>query len=533
VKRTALAVILLLAAPDGRGDGPVRAEVDLHLRFTSLENRPGTEVRYDPERRTFALEGYLVPDGREHYGSGFATVRAQATALDGDLVFRLQADTGEVRGRRFAEPADVCLTPFAPAGTGLSPPDSPACALYGRAVVPLDTVADGPSRLTLNGRPAADELRATWLVRELSANLALGRAGFTHLSAGRRRVIVGDGLIHDDYGAVAEASFDVGAIGPPFEATVAVLVPSREWPTSGDEASPMITLRAAWLPSLFESAGLFGAVMRDRTGSVAESLKGQYVERQVVRLAQAQTEPGTNPRERVWTSQLAASLLTSPRSEATLVWLGSSGVLAPWRGHRLAWTAAVLEGRIASIDAGELRLVKDVSLHGRAGRASWDVDLPWGFSAGASFLYLSGGTLPVVDEAGEPGTGTYQGFLGVSPFIPYTGLFFGGGLSATFAARQATAPGVNGRGVLAPAARLSFDPSETVSLDTKVAWLRADVVGPHGGKIYGWEADLTGSVSPAPWLTFALELDALWPGDFYGGRDTVYKAVLAVDVVTP
>jgi hypothetical protein len=59
------------------------------------------------------------------------------------------------------------------------------------------------------------------------------------------------------------------------------------------------------------------------------------------------------------------------------------------------------------------------------------------------------------------------------------------------------------------------------------------VSGPYGGKGYGTELDLTGTFSPVPWLALGLEVDALWPGDFYGGDDTVYRTVLALDVLTP
>jgi hypothetical protein len=315
-----------------------------------------------------------------------------------------------------------------------------------------------------------------------------------------------------------------------------VLVPSREWPLGDAPASPMAAVEAAWTPTLFESVGLFGAAMRDRSGSVAELLRGQLVELQGAQLAQAQASPGTSDRERYWAGRLAQTLSASLTSEATLVWLGTSGVLSPWRGHRVAWTLAALEGEIAAIDVPRGRLVEDVALHGRAARATWDVDLPAGLSAGAAFLWASGGTLPLPSyEGGEPapGTGEYGGFLGVAPFVPYTNLFFGGGLVDTFAAREATAPGVNGRGVLAPRVRLAWDPSERFGLEAKVAWLRADVAGPYGGKDYGVELDLVGSFQPAPWLALGLEVDALWPGDFYGGDDTVYRTVLAVDVLTP
>jgi hypothetical protein len=281
--------------------------------------------------------------------------------------------------------------------------------------------------------------------------------------------------------------------------------------------------------------GLFAAAMQDRSGSVAEMLRGQNLERSAVRLAQAQADPsGAGEIEAAWL--LAGTLAAPYQSDATLVWLGTSGALSPWRGHRLTWTASALGGTIASIDVPRGALARDVALRGTAARLRWDVDLPRGFSLGGTFLWLSGGTLPQATVSGGefvPATGTYRGFLGVAPLVRHANLFFGGGLSETFSAQRTTAPGVNGRGVLSPAATLAWYPSDVLGLETRVAWLRADVAGPYGGSVYGTELDLSGTLSPVPWLSVGLEWDVLWPGDFYGGGGAVTKTVIAVDLLTP
>jgi hypothetical protein len=281
--------------------------------------------------------------------------------------------------------------------------------------------------------------------------------------------------------------------------------------------------------------GVFAAGERDRSGSVAETLRGQNVERLAVRLAAAQEDPA-HTGESELAATLASTLSAPFRSDATLVWLGTSGALSPWRGHRLTWTAALLTGRLDSIDVSAGRLVEDVRLSGEAARAAWDVSLPRGVAVSGALLWLSGGSVPEPSfSAGEvvPGTGTYHGFLGIAPLVDHAHLFFGGGLSETFSARRVSAPPVNGHGVLSPAATVTWAPAEVLDLLARVAWLRADVPGPFGGRTYGTEVDLTATFSPVPWLGIGFEVDALRPGDFFGGGATVYKSVLALDVTTP
>ena len=104
-------------------------------------------------------------------------------------------------------------------------------------------------------------------------------------------------------------------------------------------------------------------------------------------------------------------------------------------------------------------------------------------------------------------------------------------MAETFAARQATAPGVNGRGVLAPGLTASWDPLRSLGIDLRSAYLFSDEEGPFGGRVYGPEVDLEVSWSPLAWLRFAAEADVLFPGSFFAGSAPVSKVVLGVDVV--
>ena len=80
---------------------------------------------------------------------------------------------------------------------------------------------------------------------------------------------------------------------------------------------------------------------------------------------------------------------------------------------------------------------------------------------------------------------------------------------------------------------LRFEPAERGTLRAKAAWLQAPVPGPFGGQNYGVEVDLEASWEVTNWLTFGAEADALFPGNFFRGREPITKGILALDLVTP
>jgi hypothetical protein len=529
----ALALAVALAAPPaGAEDGGVVATATLHVLATDVENAPGTDVLFDRATRSFQLSSYLVPTGGDRYGSLIASLSLDGDALSGDLAWRVALDTGEVRSRSFPRLSSVCFTET---GTGLTEQGA-GCTRYPQRTGPpapiAFTVQDarlGAAQLTSNGRALQNEISATLFVREAYAAWSFGRAGFATALAGRKRLTVADGFVYDDYATGAELALDVGAIGPPISLTASLFQPTRDFPRGVDGISPLLALRVDWLPSLFEHAGLFVVAHRDRTGSVAELFRGALVER----LVRAASESPAGSAELVQANhRLAAVLGQRLESDASMVWAGTSGRISPLRGHRLGWTAGVLRGRIDRVATGSataIPLAEDVRLDGRLASATWDAELGDRVTARAFFLYLSGGTFP----AGGDATGTYGGFLGIAPFVTATNLFFAGGLSESFAARQSTAPGVNGRGVTAPGLSLDVDPTDHLGLDLKGAWLVAPVNGPSGGRVYGTEVDAALSWSPRAWLLLGAELDVLWPGSFYAGSRTVYKTILALELLTP
>jgi hypothetical protein len=532
VRSGILAAAAAVAALPSVAAGEVEARAALRLRATVLEDAPAVDVPYDRALRGFSVDGYLAPTRDDAFPSALLSAALEGRHAGGRLRWTLGVDTGQLRGTRFPAVAPVCRAPLSP--TGLS-----GCPAFAADYL-LDETALAEAVLTSNGRPLEEELEATAFVREAWLAASFGRAGFVSVRAGRKRVVVGDGHVFDDYGTVAEIAADLGAIGPPLDLGIAVLQPTRDFPWAVEGISPMLVLRLDFLPSLFERAGIFGAALRDRTGSVGELFRDGIVETLATRLA---AEALGSDRYRATSIALAETLSAPLRSDATALWIGTSGSLLVGRGHRLSWTAAAMGGQVEHVTrAGGARLAEEIRLRGKMATARWEAGLGDRVLVSGELLYLSGAEplTPTVEPGPEPGTfvvtparGTHGGFLGVSPFVPFTNLFFGGGLSESFDAREATAPGLNGRGVLAPALGLVLDPRDDLTLEAKAAWLVADVAGPAGGRTYGLEVDLVGSFRPIPGVRLGLELDALLAGDFFPEPGPVYKGILALDLFTP
>jgi len=502
---------------------------------------PDENVRYDPATNTLTFASYLAPGPPDSFGSLLASLTLEGRGLDGDLRWVVTADTGEVRRERLHVVGQVCWSERTP--SGLAIPGSGQCDLYrlsastfGRVIVPVEeTTLEEEAQITSNGRPFRDEVQDTMLLREAYVRYLFGRAGFASIAVGSERRVVADGYVHDDYGWGVQLSADLGAIGPPWDLSASVFLPTRDLPRAADLAAPMFLFSADFLPSLVERAGLFAAGLRETGDSLSGASRGALEER-LVQVGNA-SAPGTLPYRRA--SQVLAAFSQAPSTgEGRLGWVGTSGRLSPFKGQWIAWTAALEGGRIDKVTVGQNAavLAERISLQGEVVALHYEADLPRGLGARASFLYLSGGELPKVriDTTGiVPATGTYRTFLGVSPYMTETNIFFDGGLSESYADRQARAPGVNGRGVISPGLSLRWNPLEILSLGAKGAWLRAVEAGPFGGLVYGTEIDTDLTWEAAGWLSLGVEADALFPGDFFPGQRPITRGILALDLLTP
>ncbi|MBI5069243.1 MAG: hypothetical protein HZB56_13490 [Deltaproteobacteria bacterium] len=533
----AAAALLAAAGPVlAEEAGAVQARALLHTRVTAQQGEPRLEPRFDASTLAFQVGDYFTPAPAERHGSLF--LAADLSGRTGPWRWALGFDSGELRRTPSPPFASICLSrPAQPTGLALADGGACAGALLGReVVVQVPSAGRDTTRLTAGGRAPREELRQTLFVREAWVGITTGRNDFAFLRAGRHRFSVADGLVYDDYGLGLEARLDLGALGPSWEVHGAAFLPTRDWPDAGTARSPLLFLRLDRMLSLFDHVGAFAAYFHDDAGEVASLFRGSAVEVSSLRLQGLTPAPSTVQPGGVVPSAyqqeartLAAALGGPVDGTADLVWGGLSAGLSFGRGHRVSAAAAVVAGTVRFT----VPLAFEASVLGWAASAAYEVRVHRDLLLGARFLFLSGDA-PPEEKVRFSLPHRYGGFVGVAPWITATNLFFKGGLSETFAARQASAPGVNGRGVLGPVLRALWEPAESFQAELRGAWLEAPVTGPFGGRVYGPEVDVNLRWSPLAWLSLSLEADQLWSGSFYGpDRAPVRKLILGVDLTAP
>jgi len=535
VKPSAALLALALALSAGADEGDLRFHLVLHGRYTDAQNQPQPTLLFDPATRAFDPSTYLSPQGEDSYFSTF--VSAGVEGRRGRFRFGFTADTGEVRSQSFPLQAPVCFSSLSTSGLDVAGSGRCNTVVAGRRTLfPVDEKQLAQPEVTSNGRSIEDEASATLFVREAWVGLTAGRNDFALFRVGRKRFTVADGFVYDDWGTGVEASLDLGAIGPSWDVGGEVFYPTRDVPDGTGWGSLLFSFHANYLPALFEHAGFFAAFFRDRSDNVVELFRSSLAEPSVVKLLGARQ--GTTAF--IDESRRLVLEFDQPLSgDADLGWAGSSGALS-FAGMKFDYTAALAFGQLTVPDVTmsevtPLRIATQThyrvnSLFGELAHLRLRGSLSSMLEVGGFFLFLSGDQPPMV-KAAQGLAARYGGFLGVSPYVTDTNIFFNGGISESFAARQATAPGVNGRGVIAPGLTLSFDPFQSFGVDARGAYLLAPSLGPFGGRVYGPEVDLELTYSPLRWLILAAEGDVLFPGDFFPAGPAVTKVVLGVDLV--
>ena len=505
-------------------DAPLWARAGLSPRYTWQAGLPSTLVLFDGAAQAFAADRYLTPGPSQGYASGilFASAGWEAT---GWLGFRLDLDSGLVRSQSFPSTAVVCQSLTSPSGLTIASGGS----CVGQVRYSLATTTAGPREITSNGQSFSSEASQTAFIRQLYADVSAGRAGAFHARLGRQRLRIADGFVYDDWGLGLDLDLDVGAFGPPLTFSASVFYPSRAWPTGSAWKYPVVAATAEWTPSLGEWVGLWGAWSSDSTGDAAAILRQGLVENGVLELLQ--TTPGSAAYKAA--SRRMAILLTTPaRGSSSLGWIGASGRLELNAWSEVRFTAGIAFGTLGALASTTLATTPiEVPTLGWLLSARLVAQPGSGFTISPFFIWLTGDSPPSTQQI-LSGSGSWGGFLAISPYITALNLFFQGGISESYADRRASASGVNARGVVAPGLEVRWSKGD-FDATVKAAWLWSDEPSALGGVSYGPEVDLNLSWSPWRWLALLAEADVLALGNFFPGQGVARKFILGVNLSTP
>lgn len=474
-------------------------------RFNLRGNHRDTTLLYNEALGVFDTSTYLQPQALDPAYSGFVELGMVMEATDW-LNVSLTANSGEIRYRTRSFDGTTTLS----------------------------------SAWTSNGRLVADEASQSLFIREALLDIHDPDTGWWQVRAGRRLWRVAQSLIYDDFGLGAGVNFDLNVKqGTPLRFEAAYLIPTRDFQPL-PLASPFVTAKVDYVLSLFESVSLGGAYFFDGAGELGETFRQGFVESVLtlpnLRRIPARREAFETARQR---SLIAA--FSKPIVSNTHLAYGFASLTKTLGPGTLLGTIVGSGGKTslctapATIDSTEDNLTCDsptqqLTLLGLA----FDVSYKWSISDRLQltpFFFGQSGSKPATRNQTSP----YTAYIGVLPFITRTNLFFLGGLSETFGARQLTAAGVNGRGVIAPGLTFIADPLDTLRLKTTVAFLSAWAGGiatpiGGGGSFYGVEVDGIVDFRPFDVVGFVAEADVLFGGNFYGTVQPVFKVIAGIDL---
>lgn len=453
---------------------PLVWDASLSLRFTARGREPQTSLLLDEETFAWETGGLLLPRARQLYPSA-------VLGLGGEwepwrwLSLRALVDSGELRSGRSLEP-------------------------------PLG------NRVTTEGSPIGPWLASGAFVRELAVTLRFGRFA---ADLGRRFEEIVGGLVFADFATGVSLSWQSGGEFSGSRAELLALAVGHTF-AELERPSPLVALRYGRELSLFETIDVTLAFFADRNDVLRDVIESAVAER-VVGQQQGLDEQ----------ARLDEVFLIDRPSTGQLVYLGVDGNLIPANGLSLR---AALVAQLGTVRAEGLWREYRFTTTAVAATVDGSYALGERFALGATLLALSGDDPPQIGLFRQ--RYSYHGFLAVAPYWTWTGLFFCGGVNQGLYPGRASAPGVNGHGVIGGVVRGEWS-GDALRATLVAAPLWSPTGPPPGdlggnGSFYGIESDAILDWRLGEHLGLALEGDLFWPQSFFAQHTMAYRVLAQV-----
>ena len=402
----------------------------------------------------------------------------------------------------------------------------------------------------LDRRDFDEQLRNTALLGRALAELQLGRDGFFALRAGRYAPTVGDGAVYDAYAFGAEIDIDLDLIDvAPLTLVARVLLPDGSF-TDLRKTSPLIDLQIEYRIGWTSRITLLASVFFDTDNELADPIRSALFK-------------GLDERFGDAAGRLADTLSIDPdaAANAVLAWVDQNalveteGVLA-WTGlagrfgdddfsiriialglfgdltiatvptpERVDTFAQLdLSDRLQEVLVNSVAVRRNVAVTAFFGELQSSLALTDAIQLGAFALVLTGDEgLQLRDESPRLGA-----FLGLSPLVPRTAVFFGGTFGPDQATPTAFSIAPDSSGILAAGGHLAgyWD-----ALAARVSGAVMTSLVPSrftGGRLYGVEIDASVQIPIAGPLTGFLDGGVLLPGAFFEDDQPMIQVVAGV-----
>lgn len=496
------------------GAAPARAlDVEGSLRLLNRVNYQKDMVQnlvvFDEAARRFRVEEYLLPSA-DHAFSTHVVGGFLDAYLGSGWSFTGAVDSGVLR----AGEQNIANVQVFTVEVGRQ---------TRRILVPVITTRT-QVELSANGIPFPEEAERSLFLRESYFTYSAGR--WARLVAGKRRVILADGFLYDQFTFGAGLHLDASrrAAPSPWRFDLDVLIADGSF-DSGGKRSPIVHLGAHYVPGPFQFFGFTLVYFHDGNDLLSEVFRTSITEAGIDRALQSGRTG-------------LAGLQVPLESGGDLLWFGLSGRRF-FGDHRVR---AALFGQYGRVQASTVipsllggapavRAIESTAT-GLLADVHYQYDVTQDLVAGGFFTFATGDDGLAGAFARDRPSPTLGAFFSIFPFLTRSNLFFNGGLNAEFTLRRASTIGVNARGLLMAGAFTRWE-HEDLTLEAKAVALGAHRPSIHGGRYYGTEVDLGLRVPLARQLHLVAEADALFTGGFFARERTVLQLIFGFDAGFP
>ncbi len=407
-----------------------------------------------------------------------------------------------------------------------------------------------PQGVQIDGRPVTDRLVQTWLLGETHAELQLGKTGVFMARAGKIRPVLGGGAIFDAYalGGVLDVDLSYLPSRPRLFIRAEVLLADASFGARG-KTSPLVHLEAGWRGRGLNRLVLFGAAYFDNDNALEPLFADAIARGGLLQLSDVIDQkvaeirrPAPRRSARRVTDRFMADRIDAYNAGEGGFDVTNSGT-AGWLGALAGWQVGpvVLEGR-AIIGSGRMTTKMRANAGLQAGiRDSLSV-LPLGGESVIEALDREGvvrllsyflsveadleltpdlavssfGLLISGDESLDIGHDDYSAFVSLAPLLPYTSIFFRGGVAANLSSPSVASLAPDAAGLVGGGVGMTawFDPF-TVRAVAAVLGAQVDSAF-AAGRYYGAEANLEAYLQLAQRLQIAATTAVFLPGGYFG-----------------
>ena len=350
---------------------------------------------------------------------------------------------------------------------------------------------------TLEGMDIETAAAKVPFVREVYAEITPW--DFLTLSGGKQEQSIGDDLFYDDYGFFVDIDFSPNNAGwIPMDVDLVVTWPQAYIP----DVSPTTTIiqaKVAWVRSPLENVWVAFDHYWDHSGTVG-GLMGDLLAQDLVNRGLYTQALYVMSRDITAPFQISFVQAGFTLEFQGIIWHATG--IYQWGGGRLKRSDTTIR----------------IDQHGGAVRL--DAQVPAGKAVITPFfLWVQGtGSRPKQQNSSIE----LPLFISLVPYCGYTNIFLSGGLDTNLATRNSTLIGLGGKGLIGGGFQVAIDVTDTLEITSNSGLLFSDKAATDtGGRVYGWEQDVTVEWSPWELLTLSAEADVLMPSTFFQTRTPV------------